>query len=185
VVFTYRTNSSRLSPTMQRVRTDCTRGTDVTARGSSTLSKLVRTSRVSTKVARNTAKVALVIRLRTKSRTTRGVNWPLAICTATSEMLKTTPMKVIIAEPTALTTAFASSANRSSSSSVSKSRSSRSASTRAVSSSSAPAQTTKTPTIAAVGANQNVSRKCSLSGDRARGRRLTEGLCVTIQSLMV
>ena len=70
-------------------------------------------------MARNTAKVALVIRLRTKSRTTRGVNCPLAICTATSEMLNTTPMKVIIAEPTADTTVFASSAKRSSSARVS------------------------------------------------------------------
>ncbi len=119
VVFTYSTKRNRLSATMQSVRTDCTSGTDVTARGSSVLSKEVRTRRVSTKVARNTAKVALVIRLRTKSRTTRGVNCPLAICTATREMLKTTPMKVIIAEPTTVTTAFASSANRSSSSSVS------------------------------------------------------------------
>ncbi len=66
-------------------------------------------------MARNTAKVAFVIRLRTKSRTTRGVNCPLAICTATSEMLNTTPMNVIIAEPTADTTVRASSANRSSS----------------------------------------------------------------------
>ena len=55
--------------------------------------------------------MTLVIRLRTKIRTTRGVNCPLAICTATSEMLKTTPMKVIIAELTVVTIVFVSSAN--------------------------------------------------------------------------
>ncbi len=49
-------------------------------------------------MARKTDSVSLLILLRTKIRTTRGVSWPLAICTATREMLKTTPMKVIIAE---------------------------------------------------------------------------------------
>ena len=79
------------------------------------MSNDVSTSRLSTKVARKTANVALVIRLRTKSRTTRGVNCPLAIWTATSEMLNTTPMKVIMADPTAFTTVLVSSENRSSS----------------------------------------------------------------------
>jgi hypothetical protein len=57
----------------------------------------VRTSSDSMKVTRKTAGMALVIRLRTKIRTTRGLNCPLAICTVTSEVLNTTPMKVIIA----------------------------------------------------------------------------------------
>ncbi len=134
---------------------------------------------------RKTAKVALVIRLRTKIRTTRGLNWPLAICTATNEMLKTTPMKVIIAELTVVTTAFASLATFSRSSIVSYSCSSWSAPTRAVSISDATTHTTNTLTMAAAGANQNVSRRCSLSGDSARGLRPVDGLCVTIQSLMV
>lgn len=74
------------------------------------LSYELRTSSENTKVARKTDNVSLLIRLRTKIRTTRGVSCPLAICTATSEMLKTTPMKVIIAELTVLTIVFVSSA---------------------------------------------------------------------------
>ena len=85
-------------------------------------------------------------------------------------MLKTTPMKVIIAELTVVTTVFASSASYSRSSIVSYSCSSWSAPTSAVSISEATAHTTTTHSMAAAGANQNVSRRCSRSGDNARGR---------------
>lgn len=54
--------------------------------------------------------MSLLILLRTKIRTTRGVSCPLAICTATSEMLNTTPMNVIIAELTVVTIVRASAA---------------------------------------------------------------------------
>jgi hypothetical protein len=121
----------------------------------------VRTSRDWTKVARNTAKVALVIRLRTKIRTTRGLNCPAAICTATSEMLKTTPMKVIMAALIVVTTVFASSAIPSRSLTASSSPASRSAVRIASSAAVAADHTTNTRNRAAVGANQNVSRRCS------------------------
>jgi hypothetical protein len=93
VVVTYAMNSSRLSSTSSSVTTDCTRGTDVTRSGSVALSYEVRTSSENRNVDRKTVSVSLLIRLRTKIRTTRGVSCPLAICTATSEMLKTTPMR--------------------------------------------------------------------------------------------
>ncbi len=93
-------------------------------------------------MARNTAKVALVIRLRTKIRTTRGLNCPAAICTATSEMLKTTPMKVIMAALIVVTTVFASSAIPSRSLTASSSPASRSAVRIASSAAVAAAHTT-------------------------------------------
>ncbi|CAM5534535.1 hypothetical protein SMICM304S_00184 [Streptomyces microflavus] len=86
----------------------CSSGTETTRRGSASLSYEVRTSSENRNVARNTVSVSLLIRLRTKIRTTRGVSCPLAICTATSEILNTTPMKVIIAELIVVTIVFAS-----------------------------------------------------------------------------
>ena len=101
-------NSSRLSPTSSIVTMLCSTGTDSTRRALRSLSYDVSTSSENRKVARNTVSVSLLIRLRMKIRTTRGVSWPLAICTATSEMLKTTPMKVIIAELIVVTIVLAS-----------------------------------------------------------------------------
>lgn len=164
---------------MKRVSTDCTTGTDLTSFGSGSLSYEVSTSSDSTNVARKTANVAFVIRLRMKIRTTRGLSCPLAIWSATSEMLKTTPMKVIIAALMVLTTVCASSAMLWSWEMLSYAPASRSVSRMAVSSSSARNHTTKIPTMAPVGANQKVSRRCSRSGDRARGRRTREDVPVT------
>ncbi|MDQ0939638.1 hypothetical protein QFZ67_001343 [Streptomyces sp. V1I1] len=110
VCVTYAMNSSRLSPTMRRVIALCTSGTEATCRGLVSLSYDVRTSNDSRNVARKTEKVSLLIRLRMKIRTMRGLKFPAAIWTATSEMLKTTPMKVIIAALTVVTMVLASSA---------------------------------------------------------------------------
>lgn len=90
----------------------CSTGTEVIRRGFAAAppSYDVRTSSENANVARNTVSVSLLIRLRTKIRTTRGVSCPLAICTATSEMLKTTPMNVIMAALIVVTISLASSA---------------------------------------------------------------------------
>ena len=47
-----------------------------------------------TKVARNVDRASLVTGLRTNVRSTRGEYWVLAICSATSVMENTTPVKV-------------------------------------------------------------------------------------------
>lgn len=149
----------------------CTNGTETTRRGSLSLSYEESTSSEKRNVARNTVSVSLLIRLLTKIRTTRGVSWPLAICTATSEMLNTTPMNVIIAELIVVTIVLASWENaiRSPSSSYASSR--WSSATIASSSSVAINHSTNTQTNPVVGANQNVSRRCSRRGDSGRGRR--------------
>ncbi len=122
-------------------------------------------------MARKTVSVSLLIRLRTKIRTTRGVSWPLAIWTATSEMLNTTPMKVIIAELIAVTTVLVSWENAMRSASRSYAPSRWKSATIVSSSSETASHSTNTQTNPAVGANQNVSRRCSRRGDSGRGRR--------------
>ncbi len=110
-------------------------------------------------------KVALVSRLRTYRRSTRGLIWPAAIWSDTREIENTTPMKVSIAELTVDTTLLAAEAKDSRVSAVCSAVASAkiSRSIRSV----RPASSTA-PTQATNGANQNDSRRCSRSGDNAR-----------------
>lgn len=74
VADTYAMNSTRLSTTRAIVSRLCTTGTEVTWRMSVSLSYEVSTSSENRKVARKTVSVILLIRLRMKIRTTRGVS---------------------------------------------------------------------------------------------------------------
>ncbi len=186
VAFTYITKSSRLSATMSRVSTDCTSGTDAARCGGRRCCRSWSgRAAISTKVARKTAKVALVIRLRTKSRTTRGLNCPLAICTGDQRDAEHHTdeghHRRADRRDHRLRVRPRSAADRRASVAVAVVLAANGRAPRRAAW--ATSHTTKTPTMAAVGANQNVSRRCSLSGDNARGRRRGSGPCVTIQSL--
>ena len=86
-------------------------------------------------------------------------------------MLKTTPMKVIIAELIVVTIVLASSAIETSSPTAAYACARCSAAMSLRSSVEAAHHSSTAQTSPAVGANQKVSRRCSRSGESARGLR--------------
>ena len=98
-----------------------------------------------------------------------GAELPAAICTATSEMLKTTPMKVIIAELIVVTIGLRVLGDRQQSLTARTSPALAQRRRRSRRPAPTPPPQEHRDQSPAVGANQNVSRRCSRSGDRARG----------------